>query len=75
MQTVFLPASICDNIDRKICNFICSIEGARKIHNINWEMMRKPKSLDGLGLKAFLMKIVWGFVDPSLRAVGQGSNL
>ncbi|CAN1153627.1 Putative ribonuclease H protein At1g65750 [Linum perenne] len=71
MQTAFLPASICDSIDRKIRNFIWgSVEGARKIHNINWDTVCKPKKLGGLGLRnardlnrAFLMKIVWGLLE------------
>ncbi|CAN1177926.1 Putative ribonuclease H protein At1g65750 [Linum perenne] len=71
MQTALLPASICEGIDRKIRYFIWgSVEGARKIHNINWETVCKPKNLGGLGLrsarelnKAFIMKIVWGLID------------
>ncbi|CAN1732517.1 hypothetical protein LINPERHAP1_LOCUS1660 [Linum perenne] len=46
-----------------------AIEGARRIHNINWEIVCKSKSLGALGLrngqdlnKAFLMKIVWGLI-------------
>ncbi|CAN1172289.1 Putative ribonuclease H protein At1g65750 [Linum perenne] len=37
MQTAFLPVSLCDKIDRKICNFIWgSSNGVRKLHNVNW---------------------------------------
>ncbi|CAN1762369.1 Putative ribonuclease H protein At1g65750 [Linum perenne] len=74
MQTALLPASICEAIDKEIRDFISgSVEGCHKIHNINWEMVCKPKELRGLGLrstrelnKAFLMNMVWGImVNPS----------
>ncbi|CAN1762827.1 Putative ribonuclease H protein At1g65750 [Linum perenne] len=70
MQNAFLLVSLCDKIDRKVRNFIWgSTEASRKIHNVNWQMMCKPKKLGGLGLqsvrqlnRALLMKIVWSLI-------------
>ncbi|CAN1149596.1 Putative ribonuclease H protein At1g65750 [Linum perenne] len=70
MQTAALPAHICGGIDRKIRNFIWgSTNVARKIHNINWDMVCRSKSLGGLGLRsardlnrAFIMKLIWGIL-------------
>ncbi|CAN1145981.1 Putative ribonuclease H protein At1g65750 [Linum perenne] len=68
LQTSALPVSTCEGIDRKIRDFIwVSMAGARKIHNIIWNIVCSPKSSGGLGLRsarelnqAFLMKLVWG---------------
>ncbi|CAN1750705.1 Putative ribonuclease H protein At1g65750 [Linum perenne] len=73
MQTAFLPVSLCDNIDRKIRNFIWgSGDGVRKIHNVNWETVCKPKCHWGLGLRnardlnrALLMKLAWSLISHS----------
>ncbi|CAN1746300.1 Putative ribonuclease H protein At1g65750 [Linum perenne] len=67
MQTALLPVSLCDKIDRKIRNFIWgSSEGNRKIHNVNWETVCKPKCEGGLGLRNARDGIHWN--------IGNGRN-
>ncbi|CAN1800109.1 Putative ribonuclease H protein At1g65750 [Linum perenne] len=70
MQTTLLPEATCQEIDRKIRNFIWgSKNGERKVHLISWENVCKPKDQGGLGLRsahelnqAFLMKLTWGML-------------
>ncbi|CAN1822367.1 Putative ribonuclease H protein At1g65750 [Linum perenne] len=73
IHTSCLSVLLCDKIDRKIRNFIWgSSNGVRKLHNVNWETVFKPKSLGGLGQqsarelnKAFLMNVVWSLISRS----------
>ena len=51
MQTIKLPRSLCDAIDKKIQNFIWGTHGdIRKPHLANWNEVCKPKNQGGLGL-------------------------
>ncbi|OMO94452.1 reverse transcriptase [Corchorus olitorius] len=52
MQTMALPRSICNNLDKIIRNFLWgSSENFRKLHRINWNIITKPVDLGGLGIK------------------------
>ncbi|CAN1178262.1 Putative ribonuclease H protein At1g65750 [Linum perenne] len=70
MQTTLLPTETCNLIDKKIRDFIWgSTNGARKIHQVNWDTICSPKEHGGLGLRsatelneAFLMKLIWGII-------------
>ncbi|KAH7860326.1 hypothetical protein Vadar_012160 [Vaccinium darrowii] len=67
MQTMHLPANICDKLDRLNRNFLWGDTPTRKkIHLVNWHTVCKNKDLGGLGLKkaknqnlALLTKIGW----------------
>ncbi|CAN1163243.1 LINE-1 retrotransposable element ORF2 protein [Linum perenne] len=67
MQTTLLPASITKDIDARIRNFVWgSTNDKRKTHLISWDVVCRPKSEGGLGLKkekelneAFMMKLGW----------------
>lgn len=67
MQTAKLPRTICDNVDKKVCNFIRgSTEDRRSTHLIAWENLQKPMEHGGLATKsarqantAFLTKLGW----------------
>lgn len=67
MQTMELPASVCDRIDRINRNFILGDTiGKRKLHLVNWQKVCKPKDKGGLGIRkardqnlALLTKLGW----------------
>ncbi|CAN1141130.1 Putative ribonuclease H protein At1g65750 [Linum perenne] len=70
METASLSLSLCDKIERKMKNFFWgSSNGVRRLHNVNWETVCKPKSLCSLGLRSarelnmeFLMKVAWNII-------------
>ncbi|CAN1153186.1 LINE-1 retrotransposable element ORF2 protein [Linum perenne] len=67
MQTVALPASILNAIDCRIRRFVWGgSNDQRKIHLVSWDVICRPKSQGGLGLRkalelngAFTMKLGW----------------
>lgn len=66
MQNLWLPQSICDNIDAKVRAFIW---GDRTSHWVNWDTITLPKSKGGLSIHrarqsniALLGKHVWSML-------------
>lgn len=67
MQTVKLPRTICDDLDKRVRRFIWGgSEDTQKIHLIPWETLQRPKSQGGVGVRsarqansAFLTKLGW----------------
>ena len=62
MQCHFLPAKVCDSVDKMMRDFIGgSTEERRRMHLVRWNTVTMPKDLGGLGLfsmKLFLPNIV-----------------
>lgn len=51
MQCHALPIKVCNNIDKKVRDFLCgSTEEKKKLHMVNWQTITLPKDLEGLGL-------------------------
>ncbi|KAL8143720.1 hypothetical protein V2J09_016752 [Rumex salicifolius] len=67
MQTVFLPKSICEQIDRICEAFVWeSIDSGKKLHLVAWSELCRPKYEGGMGLRmaqptnmALISKIGW----------------
>lgn len=51
MQTVILPISVCEELDRK-CFIWGDSEDCRKIHVLGWNHLCQPKNVVGLGLRS-----------------------
>lgn len=70
MQTIHLPASICDSLDKINRGFVWGDSKERKrIHLVRWEEICKPKKWGRLGLqsayemnKSLLAKLGWQFL-------------
>ncbi|CAN1147350.1 Putative ribonuclease H protein At1g65750 [Linum perenne] len=74
MQTTVLPATVCEEIDKRIQNFVWgSSRGDKKIHLMPWEQICRPKEEGGLGLRlsrqlnlAYMTKLAFIFFqDPN----------
>ncbi|CAN1155982.1 Putative ribonuclease H protein At1g65750, partial [Linum perenne] len=75
MQTMVIPVTTCEAIDRCIRNFVWgSTDEARKVHLVSWEHVCTPKEKGGHGLKmarmlnrAYMTKLGFTFFQDSER--------
>ncbi|CAN1189723.1 Putative ribonuclease H protein At1g65750 [Linum perenne] len=69
MQTSVLPISTCEDIDKRIRNFVWgSTSEERKVHLVSWDHICRPRNQGGLGLRlarhlnmAYLIKLAFQF--------------
>ncbi|KAM5573208.1 hypothetical protein ABKV19_012976, partial [Rosa sericea] len=82
MQSVRLPMSICNTLDRLNMNFLWGhTEEQKKIHLVKWDTVCKPKCYGGLGLKktcmmnqALLAKTGWRLLQQEQGLGAQALN-
>ncbi|XP_062021310.1 uncharacterized protein LOC133737845 [Rosa rugosa] len=82
MQSVRLPMSICNTLDRLNRNFLWGhTEEQKKIHLVKWDTVCKPKCYGGLGLKktcmmnqALLAKTGWRLLQQEQGLWAQALN-
>lgn len=71
MQTMFLPAGVCDEVEKSARNFLWgSTNEKRKIHFMAWKDVCMPEENGRLGIRhlrganqAFVMKNAWGLIN------------
>ena len=74
MQTAWVPQQVCEDIDRIIRNFVWHQGSNRGLNLVRWEVVTKPRSNGGLGIRqtrlcdvAFIGKLCWEFTRPSSK--------
>lgn len=78
MQTMELPISVCDKLDRLNRNYLWGdTDNKKRIHLINWNKVCTGKSFGGLGIRkarnsnlALLAKLGWKIINQEDKSVG-----
>ena len=51
MQVVWVPQSVCDDIDRIVCNFVWEGGGEHGLYLVNWNLISRRIREGGLGFR------------------------